>query len=73
MTPASFANWVMLHLPTDTWLSALTLNRRLAGINGHCFTALGLLGAMERAGWLEKHPTMPGIYALNSRCWLPRK
>ncbi len=73
MTPAALANWVLQHLPTDTWLNALTLQRRLAGIRGHRFTALGLLGALERAGWVEAHPTMPGIYALNSKCWIKTK
>ena len=73
MTPAAFATWVLKNLDCDTWFSALTLRRRLAGLHGHRFTALGLLGALERAGWVEAHPTMPGIYCLPQRCWLPRK
>ena len=73
LTPAAFATWVLKHIEADTWLSVLTLQRRLAGINGHRFTAAGLLGALKRAGWVEQHPTMPGIYAISSRCWLSEK
>ena len=73
MTPAAFAAWVLLHLDRDTWLSQLTLSRRLAGIHGHGFTAAGLLGALQRAQWVEAHPTMPGIWCLPNKCWLPKK
>lgn len=72
MSPSAFSSWVLHHLDTDTWLSLLTLERRLAGIHGHRFTAQGLLGALKRAGWVERHPTMPGIYCLPARCWLPK-
>lgn len=73
MTSAAFATWVLRHLDTDTWMSELTLQRRLAGIQGHAFTAAGLLGALVRAGWVEEHPTMPGLYCIAQRCWLPKK
>ena len=73
MSPSAFAQWCLKNLDLDVWMSQLTLSRRLAGIHGHAFTAAGLLGALQRAGWVEAHPTMPGIYALNSKCWMPKQ
>ena len=74
LTPAAFSNWCLRNLDCDTWFSQLTLGRKLAGVtDGTAFTAAGLLGALKRAGWVERHPTMPGIYCLPQKCWLPKK
>ena len=73
LTPAAFAAWCLRHLDLDTWLSESTLQRRLAGISGHAFTAAGLLAALGRAGWVEQHPRDADSYCLSSRCWLPNK
>ena len=72
MTPAAFATWILLHIDRDTWFTAATLQRRLAGINGQQFTASRLLMALLKAGWTEAHPSQPDCYNLPAQCWLPK-
>jgi len=73
MTASEFADFVLKNLDLDTWFSAPTLSRRLAGIHGQQLTAPRLLAALVRAGWASPHPKYSGEYCLASICWLSEK
>ena len=73
MTASEFADFVLKNLDLNTWFTASTLSRRLAGIHGQQLTAARLLAALVAAGWASPHPLYPGEYVLASSCWLSEK